>query len=143
MAYSLTNLGAVACSEGKFEQARDYQERALAIREQALGPDHPQIAYPLTGLGQALLGQREPADALAHLERALSIRSSDEGEPTQLAKTRFVLARALWDAPADAGRDRARALELAELARSVYAEAGEKSTKELAEVEAWLREHGS
>ena len=32
-------------------------ERALAIDEEALGPDHADLSYTLIGLGQALLDQ--------------------------------------------------------------------------------------
>jgi tetratricopeptide (TPR) repeat protein len=142
IAVSLNNLGAAADDEGKYEEARGYHERALAIREQALGPDHPLVAYSLTGLGRALLAQDKPADALVHLERALSIRTANNVDPTRLASTRFALARALWDAPAGAGQDRARARGLAELARDAFAAAGEKSADDLAEVERWLAEHG-
>ncbi len=71
----------------------------------------------------------------------MTIRITHASDPTELAATRFALARALWEAPAEQGRDRARAHELAELARTAYAEAGKKSAKELSEVETWLSEH--
>lgn len=61
--------------------------------------------------------------------------------PEDLAETRFTLARALWDTPADQGRDRERALALASLARTALAELGEDSRQELEEVETWQREH--
>jgi tetratricopeptide (TPR) repeat protein len=138
VAVTLNNLGAAADDEGKHEDARRYHERALAIREQALGPDHPLVAFSLTGLGRALLAQDKPADALIHLERALSIRTSNNVDPTRLASTRFALARALWNAPADAGQDRGRARELGELARDAFAAAGEKSAGDLAQIQAWL-----
>jgi tetratricopeptide (TPR) repeat protein len=135
-------LGAVANAEGKYEEARGYLERALTIWEQALGrPEHPHVAATLTVLGETLLGQEKPAEALPLLERALTIRTASVGEPTELAYTHFVLARALWDAPTEAGRDRERARTLAEQARSIYADAGEKSAKELRAVEAWQAEH--
>ena len=41
MAQSLNNLGAVLQAQGDLEGARDHYERALAIREKALGADHP------------------------------------------------------------------------------------------------------
>jgi tetratricopeptide (TPR) repeat protein len=141
VANSLNNLGNVAQEQGKHEAARRDFERALAIREQALGPDHPDVANPLTGLGQSLLDQGDAAAAVPHLERALAIRMANEVDPTQLSETRSALAGALWDAPADEGRDRVRALTLAELAHDAYAEAGETSAKQLEALEAWQREH--
>jgi tetratricopeptide (TPR) repeat protein/tRNA A-37 threonylcarbamoyl transferase component Bud32 len=139
----LTNLGVVARKQGKFKEARGYHERALAIREKALGPDHPNVASPLVGLGQVMLGEGNPSEALPLLERALTIRTATEVGPTDLAETRFVLARALWDAGPEAGRDRERAKALAELAHTAFAEAGEGSAKTLEEVQAWQREHAS
>jgi tetratricopeptide (TPR) repeat protein/predicted Ser/Thr protein kinase len=135
------NLGSVAHSEGKYEEARGYHERALAIWEKALGPEDPYVAFALTSLGKALLGQHEPGEALPHLERASTIRTATPGDPTELAETHFALARALWDAPAEAGRDRERARTLADLARRVYADAGETGAKELRDVQAWQAEH--
>jgi tetratricopeptide (TPR) repeat protein/predicted Ser/Thr protein kinase len=140
VAAALAELGDVANSEGKYEEARHYHERALAIWETALGPEHPNVAVASTNLGEALLGLARPAEALPHLEGALSIRTASAGDPTRLAETRFALARALWDAPAEAGHDRERARTLAELARKAYADAGEKSAKELRAVQAWQAE---
>jgi tetratricopeptide (TPR) repeat protein/tRNA A-37 threonylcarbamoyl transferase component Bud32 len=133
------HLGKLALSGEKFDEARGHYERALAIYEKVLGPDHIEVAYPLTGLGTALLSLGETSEALPHLERALTIRSSNTDDPTNLAQTRFALARALWNAPAEQGRDRDRARELAELARGAYVEAGEKSAVE--EIDIWLGEH--
>jgi hypothetical protein len=49
---------------------------------------------------------------------------------------RFTLANLLWDAPAGQGRDRARARDLALLAREFNGEGGELP------VDDWLRTHG-
>jgi tetratricopeptide (TPR) repeat protein len=139
VAGSIDNLGILACEEGNYAEAYGYFERALGIREKALSAEHPDVASSLTGLGQALLGQGRPADARGYLERALSIRTANEVDPLVLAETRFALAQALWDAPVDA--DRARARELAELARDVYVDAGEVVAKQRGESERWLATH--
>jgi tetratricopeptide (TPR) repeat protein/predicted Ser/Thr protein kinase len=141
VATCLNSLGDVAYLEGKYEEARDHQERALAIYEKALGPEHPDLASALLGLGQALLGRAKPAEALPHLERAASIRTANPGDPTELAAIHLALARALWDAPTNQGRDRPRAHTLAEQARSAYEAAGEQSAKELQVVQAWQAKH--
>ena len=57
-----------------------------------------------------------------------------------LAELRFSLAQSLWLVPVEQGRDRVRARELAELARSVFTELGAPAAKNLAQVEAWLTE---
>jgi tetratricopeptide (TPR) repeat protein/predicted Ser/Thr protein kinase len=141
VAGTLHNLSSVAQREGKYDEARGYSERALAIMEKAVGPDHLYVAFPLTGLGGAILGQSNPSEALPHLERALTIRTANHADPMDIAETRFALARALWDAAPEAGRDRDRATTLAELARTAYVEAGEVKAKQLEEVQAWEREH--
>jgi tetratricopeptide (TPR) repeat protein len=139
VATALNNLGRLAHDEGKYDESRRHQERALAILEKAQGPDHPKVAITLTGLGEAMLGQGNPSEALPHLERALTIIAAHDGDPRDLARIHFALARALWDAAPEAGRNRERAMTLAGLARSAYVEAGE--AKRLEDVQAWQREH--
>jgi len=141
VAVALSNLGTVAARQGEFADSRAFYERALTILEKALGADHPKLAFPLTGLGKTLLGLEAPAEALPILDRALTIRSAHEGDPLLLVETRFVLARALWDAPPDGGRDRPRARELAELAARACEAEGEKAADKLAEVRAWQSAH--
>jgi eukaryotic-like serine/threonine-protein kinase len=107
----------------------------LAIREQALGSEHPDLAHPLVGLARIALARGRPADAAALAERAVKVRGDGDAPGGDVAEARFVLARALWDA----SRERPRALALAEQAREAYREAGDGKAMELAEVEAWLR----
>ena len=38
---------------GRFEEARRYAERALALKEKLLGPEHLDLASPLINLGNA------------------------------------------------------------------------------------------
>lgn len=58
------------------------------------------------------------------------------------ADSRFALARALWEAPSDAGGDRPRAEELADLAAEACAAAGERAAGNLAELRAWQSGRG-
>ena len=117
---------------GRPGEALGYFERALALRERALGPRHPDLAGPLTGRGEALVKLGRPAEALAPLERALSLRESHEGAVQELAETRFALARALWDAH----QDTARARQLAKQAGSALTQPGSEALR--ARVQAWL-----
>jgi tetratricopeptide (TPR) repeat protein len=52
---------------------RPYFERALAIREQVLGPEHPDTASSLTNLDALLRAQGDLAAARSYYERALQI----------------------------------------------------------------------
>ena len=141
LAQTLYNLADVYDSKGAYEEAKALHERALAIFEKALGPDHPHVAWPLTSLAKLALVQSRPANALALADRASHVREVGNAPMELLAKSRFVLARALWDAPSGQGRDRDRALTLARQTRNVFREV-KGMDKELAEVEAFLAKHG-
>src|SRR5262249_3573413 len=54
-------------------QARGLLERALAIREKVLGPEHPDTAMTLNDLGYAIEHQGSLVEARAFYERALAI----------------------------------------------------------------------
>jgi tetratricopeptide (TPR) repeat protein len=56
-----------------YADARCYCERALAIRENTLGPDHRDTATSLNNLGLLLQSQGNLAGARPYLERALAI----------------------------------------------------------------------
>jgi tetratricopeptide (TPR) repeat protein len=58
---------------GDYAGARPYFERALAIFEAALGPDHPHTAQSLNNLGGLLYSMGDLAGARPYLERALAI----------------------------------------------------------------------
>jgi tetratricopeptide (TPR) repeat protein len=66
LGWQLTLLGAL-------DDAKAYLRRALAIREAAFGPDHPETAASLNLLGLACQYQSEYAAAQRYLERALAI----------------------------------------------------------------------
>ncbi|MEM9461645.1 MAG: tetratricopeptide repeat protein, partial [Myxococcota bacterium] len=78
-AQSLNNLGNVFQSKGDLANLRVHAERALAIRQKALGPDHPSVATSLSNLGNGLLKQGDVDEARAHFERALAIRQEALG----------------------------------------------------------------
>jgi len=142
VASSLTNLANVHEAMGSHAEAKRLYERALAIREAAWGPDHPDLAYSLLGLAKVALAQGEPGNAVSLATRAVALWAN--GRPVELAEARFVLARARWDAPTSAGRDRALAIAVAGQARDALPDAGEGEAARLrAEVERWLDAHGN
>src|SRR5215475_621658 len=61
-------------SEGKFGEAVPSAERALAIRENALGPMHPDVAESLDNLGELYYEQGAYPKAEPLYVRALDIR---------------------------------------------------------------------
>ena len=56
------------------EQAKEYHERALAIRRQTLGPQHPDVASSYHNLASVLGDQGDLKQAKEYHERALAIR---------------------------------------------------------------------
>jgi eukaryotic-like serine/threonine-protein kinase len=72
-ARALTSLGTLLQGMGQYGQAREHLEQALALQQQALGPEHPSILRALTNLGIVLeaLGQHEQARTCQ--ERALAL----------------------------------------------------------------------
>ena len=58
---------------GDLAGARPYYERALAIDEKVLGPDHPDTAIDLNNLGYLLQAMGDLAGARLYYERALSL----------------------------------------------------------------------
>jgi len=64
---------------GDYPEAQSFYERALAIREVVLGPNHLDTAVSLINLGSLLREQTYLAEARPLLERALAIREKTLG----------------------------------------------------------------
>ncbi|HEY1353656.1 MAG TPA: FxSxx-COOH system tetratricopeptide repeat protein [Ktedonobacteraceae bacterium] len=93
MAKTLNNLGQLYRLQGKFREAEPFYQRSLHLREQVLGPDHPDTATACRNLAWLALelGQDQQAEQL--LQRALVIgqRTQAAGHP-DLATCLAVLA---------------------------------------------------
>ena len=82
--------------QGDAKAARPVLERALAIREKVLGPEHVDVAASLNALGLLFEHQGDYAAAERHLEHALAIRERALGlEHREIAGTLAVLGRIL------------------------------------------------
>ena len=141
VASALEGFARVHKERGRSDDAVALSLRALAIREAAQGPEHPDVALSLTNLADAELARGRSAEALARAERAVSILLSAKVSADQLAMSRFVRARALWDAPVVAGRDRPRAIAEARQAAEDFRAAGRDGRLELVKAEEWLDAH--
>jgi len=85
-------------SEGKSRDAatRELAERAIAIKEQALGKDHPDLTVSLSRLAAVLWGGGDLTAARSLLERALAIREKALGpDHLDVAKTQSHLGTLL------------------------------------------------
>ncbi|PCC72141.1 Serine/threonine protein kinase [Nannocystis exedens] len=136
---SLFHLGMLDLADGAVALAHTRLSRVLAISEQAVGPEDPSLIEPLQGLAEVALADGRPQEALELATRARKLDAP--GLPPQLlAASNFLLARALWDAPADQGRDRPRALALAREAAVMYRDIPAVE-REQAAIAAWLKQH--
>ena len=76
LAASLNNLAALYDTQGLYAQAEPLFKRSLAIREQALGPDHPDVAASLHNLAALYRATGRAEEAKALEDRAARIRAS-------------------------------------------------------------------
>ncbi|XP_067053846.1 uncharacterized protein [Acropora muricata] len=89
VANSYNNLATVLGDQGDLKKAKEYHERALAIgqqtlraltiRQQTLGPQHPDVATPCNNLGTVLGDQGDLKKAKEYHERAFAIRQQTLG----------------------------------------------------------------
>jgi tetratricopeptide (TPR) repeat protein len=75
----LFSRGADLLDAGRLEEAGVCPDRALAIRAEALGPEHPDVATSLLGLALLDLREGRPDEALPLAERAVAIREGAFG----------------------------------------------------------------
>ena len=90
----LTSIGSALRKQGKYKDALPYLQRALAISEKTLGPDHPGVAAALSDLGTNLRRLARYEEALQAHRRELAIQEKVFG-PESLS-----VARALDDVSA-------------------------------------------
>jgi Tfp pilus assembly protein PilF len=63
VACALNGLALLYTEQGKYAQAEPLYQRALQIREQQVGPDHPHVASALNNLALLSYKQRKYAQA--------------------------------------------------------------------------------
>jgi eukaryotic-like serine/threonine-protein kinase len=135
VAASDLNVASLLSELGRHDEAIARIEGALKMFEAELGQDHPDVADSLASLARAHLAAGKPAAALAPLEKALKICEKLDGDPEIRSMAQFLLAQAL----VALGRDRGRALALAEASRAGFVQANEKDS--LAELDEWQAKH--
>jgi hypothetical protein len=129
------NLAALLHEQGDLAGARPLFERALAIREKALGPEHPRVATVLSNLARLLNRTGHTKEAEPMFQRAIAVGEEALGPDHPLTQRyRSQYARLFLDTcrPADA-------LLMAEAALAVHATVNGPShpwTKDSAQVTA-------
>jgi tetratricopeptide (TPR) repeat protein len=89
---------------GRFADARAAGERALAIEQAKLGPDHPEIALVLNNLGNIAQDEGAPDAARGFYERALAIRERSVAKAGDDPRGIAMVANNLGMLAIDAGR---------------------------------------
>jgi tetratricopeptide (TPR) repeat protein/predicted Ser/Thr protein kinase len=75
----LTTLGVISEIEAEFDEARALHERALALLEQALGPEHPDLAPIFNNLGNVGYAIHDFELGKLQFERSLALRERTLG----------------------------------------------------------------
>nr|WP_301542290.1 tetratricopeptide repeat-containing protein kinase family protein [Pyxidicoccus fallax] len=136
VAYSLSEMGDVLRAQGRLAEAWRHYERALRIYRE-LGRDKVSTASgPLKGMAEVHLARGQGAEAAALFAQALKLLEASPAQATDIAETRFALARA-WVA---VGR-REAALAEARRALEQLQAAGEPGRHLLGTVRQWLARH--
>lgn len=138
VAIPLTSLGDLYRGRGEHHLALDRYRHSLRLKEAALGPSHRQLVKTLMGVGWSSLELGEARAAVGALERAVELGETHPGDPRELAMSRFLLARALWDTE----HDRRLARTLAEQALRDLRPLGERANESTTMVKAWLEARG-
>ena len=73
MAFTYNNIGLVLDDEGKHEEALNYYQKALAIREKVLGTEHPNTATTYHNIGFSYYKMKKYDTALEYMNKALAI----------------------------------------------------------------------
>ena len=135
----LLPLAEVALKSRAPKEALAYCERAWKLTEKVQSQESEDGANALTCVGEAHLALGDAAKALPLLERAWRglTQPGQPGDPLVAGNTAFVLARALVEKRPSP--DRARALMMAEEARTRLESGGVRGRPGLLLVQAWQR----
>jgi esterase/lipase superfamily enzyme len=98
----LRNLGDFAAQAGEDRPAAEYYQRALALQEAALGPDHPDLVPVLTALANLKLKDKRYSDAAALEQRILNIERRAYGEHHENVLATLNKLREIYRAGGDA-----------------------------------------
>lgn len=127
----------VLCALGEAERGAAEARSASELLQSTVGREHRWTVAADVALGLCLLAAGQSKAAIEPLEHARECYEKQGGRALELAKTRFALARALWDS----GGDKVRARTLASLAEQAYASEPGVPKVELQTIRSWIAEH--
>jgi serine/threonine-protein kinase len=92
----LNEVGRLRQAQGKFAESEAELRRALALRREALGPDHPHSAMIRSNIATALAAQGKLAEAEAECRHVIEMQQKDLGpDHPEVAASRNNLAAVL------------------------------------------------
>ena len=80
VATSYNNIANVYYSQGKYDQALEYLQKALKISLKKLGADHPHVAMYYLNIGVVYALQEKLTEAESSTQRAVDIARKTSGE---------------------------------------------------------------
>ncbi len=96
-ATALNEMGVKLMEQGKYKQALDYYEQALAIDKKAHGNEHPNVATSLNNIGGAWDSRGKYHKALGYYTQALAIDKKVYGEQHPDVATDLNNIGGAWD----------------------------------------------
>ncbi|MFO0632621.1 MAG: serine/threonine-protein kinase [Nannocystaceae bacterium] len=138
IAEARSNLGEALAQAGRDDEAAVHLQAALDVMAAQLPEDHQDLAYPLLGLAQLEYRRGDATAALAHAERAVAIREAHGNDPPELARARWLQARALVELG-----QRTQARAVAVRAREGFAALGPAFVADVAAIDAWMTADGA
>jgi eukaryotic-like serine/threonine-protein kinase len=131
---TLSEVGDVLLLQRKVEAAVATLERAVAIMEKTRGRAHRETATVTVALADALEARRDHQRAATLAQGQLDACARLSCRREDVARAKFVLARALWEL----GRERDRARQLAAESRQEWSKVAPRYRRESLAVEQWV-----
>jgi tetratricopeptide (TPR) repeat protein len=99
VAAALNNLANLYGDQGRYEEAEPLHERSLAIWEEALGSDHPDVAISLNNLALLKVSTGHPRAALPLMQRSLKIDNRMIDQVIQMVQQHMELHQQHMESP--------------------------------------------
>jgi eukaryotic-like serine/threonine-protein kinase len=134
-AQTLRNLGGALWGLHRFEEALAVCREARDIFAEVMGPESESVAQVLRSIGGIDTDLGRGGEGIEALEHALAIYTRLHSNAYAIGETQLLLAQALWAG----GGDPARARQMAQAARIMFAANGEQET--VTAIDGLLRAH--
>ena len=122
LAVTRLNLGVAYSQQKKFKEAADAYRQRLAILEELLGPESPEIISDLDRLSKACTADKQYAEALALLTRAKAILAKKHGPKSEQVATVIDRLADVWEQQSDYAESETLYRESLAIRREIHAD---------------------